>query len=53
MIPAEVTLGGTDWTTSLWPKGGAYVVPLKTLDPPAEQGDVGDTVTIELAIDAD
>ena len=28
MIPVAVTIGGTTWTTSLWPKDGSYVVPL-------------------------
>ena len=29
MIPVAVTIGATTWTTSLWPKDGRYVVPLK------------------------
>ena len=29
MIPVTVRIGGTEWTTSLWPKDGRYVVPLK------------------------
>ena len=28
MIPVTVTIGGTTWTTSLFPKDGGYVVPL-------------------------
>ena len=29
MIPVTVTIGDTAVTTSLWPKDGSYVVPLK------------------------
>ncbi|MFF7291553.1 DUF1905 domain-containing protein [Microbacterium sp. NPDC008134] len=29
MIPASVTIGGTRVTTSLWPKDGGYIVPIK------------------------
>jgi hypothetical protein len=53
MIPVAVRIGGTEWTTSLWPKGGAYVVPVKTRVRKAEAIDVGDTVTVRLTIDAD
>ena len=27
MIPVAVRVGATEWTTSLWPKNGGYVVP--------------------------
>ena len=39
------------WTTSLFPKDGGYVVPLKDLVRNAERVDVGDTVTVRLAVD--
>jgi len=29
MVPVEVWIGETRWTTSLWPKNSGYVVPLK------------------------
>ncbi len=51
MIPVEVRIGSTRWTTSLFPKDGGYVVPLKDLVRKAEQIDVGDTVTVRLAVD--
>jgi hypothetical protein len=51
MIPVEVRIGKTPWTTSLWPKDGGYVVPLKDLIRKAEQIDVGDTVTVRLTVD--
>jgi hypothetical protein len=51
MIPASVRIGDTDWTTSLWPKDGGYVVPLKDAVRRAEQLDVGDHVTLRLRVD--
>ena len=51
MIPVEVRIGATRWTTSLWPKNGGYVVPLKDKVRKAERIDVGDTVTVGLAVD--
>jgi Domain of unknown function (DUF1905) len=52
MIPATVRIGGTEWTTALWPKDGRYVVPLKTWVRDAERLEVGDEVTIGLTVDA-
>ena len=51
MIPVEARVGSTAWTTSLFPKNGGYVVPLKDLVRNAEQIDVGDTVTVRLVVD--
>jgi hypothetical protein len=51
MIPAELRIGSTAWTTSLFPKNGGYVVPLKDLVRNAERIAVGDTVTVRLAVD--
>jgi hypothetical protein len=53
MIPAGVTIGATSWTTSLWPKDGAYIVPIKTWVREAESLDVGDMVAVSLTVDAD
>ena len=50
MIPVEAHIGSTRWTTSLFPKNGGYVVPLKDLVRNAEGIDVGDTVTVRLAV---
>lgn len=52
MIPVEVRAGGTRWTTSLFPKNGGYVVPLKDKVRRAEEIDVGDVVTLRLIVDA-
>jgi len=51
MIPVEVRIGETRWTTSLWPKDGGYVVPLKDKVRRAEAIAIGDTVTIVLSVD--
>ena len=51
MIPVEACIGSTRWTTSLFPKNGGYVVPLKDLVRNAEQIEVGDLVTVRLAVD--
>jgi hypothetical protein len=53
MIPVGVRVGAAEWTTSLWPKDGAYLVSIKAWVRKAEELDVGDTVTISLTIDAD
>lgn len=51
MIPVEAGIGSTRWTTSLFPKDGGYVVPLKDAVRTAEEIDVGDTVTVRLVVD--
>ncbi|MEQ4209712.1 DUF1905 domain-containing protein [Actinopolymorpha sp. B17G11] len=48
MIPVQVRIGDTEWATSLWPKDGGYVVPLKDMVRRAEGLDDGDTVTVRL-----
>ena len=50
MIPVTAQIGDTAWTTSLFPKDGSYVVPLKAAVRRAEQLDVGDSVTIRLTV---
>jgi hypothetical protein len=51
MIPVSARIGETRWTTSLFPKDGGYVVPLKDLVRKSELIDVGDQVTLHLTID--
>ena len=51
MIPVGARIGSTRWTTSLFPKDGGYVVPLKDVVRKAERLEVGDTVTVRLAVD--
>lgn len=50
MVPVTVTLGGTTWPTSLWPKDGGYVVPLKASVRRAEGVEIGDLVTVRLVV---
>jgi hypothetical protein len=50
MIPADVRIGDTGWTTSLFPKNGGYIVPIKDSIREAENLDAGDTVSIWLKV---
>ena len=50
MIPVEATIGLTRWTTSLFPKDGRYVVPLKGAVRTAEGIGIGDTVKVRLGV---
>jgi hypothetical protein len=51
MIPVAGRVGATNFTTSLWPKDGAYVIPLKDAVRRAEGIELGDVVTVALHID--
>jgi len=50
VIPVYVRIGDTEWKTSLVPKDGLYLVPIKASVRKAEQLEEGDTVTIELEV---
>ncbi len=50
VIPVHVRIGKTEWTTSLFPKDGRYLVPIKVSVREAENLDVNDKVTIQLEI---
>ena len=50
MIPATVRIGKTTWTTSLFPKDGRYIVPIKASVRKAENLEEGDTVSVSLKI---
>jgi Domain of unknown function (DUF1905) len=50
MIPVRARIGRTQWTTSLWPRDGLYVVPLKTAVRKAERLELGDLVTVRLTV---
>jgi hypothetical protein len=52
MVPVTAHIGRTEWTTSLWPKDGAYVVPVKTWVRRAEKLELGDEVNVRLRIDS-
>ncbi|GHG43200.1 hypothetical protein GCM10012320_07170 [Sinomonas cellulolyticus] len=49
-IPVSVRLGGSEWTTALMPKDGAYLVPLRKAFREAERVDVGDVVPVALTL---
>lgn len=51
MIPVAAQIGRTEWATSLFPKDGGYIVPLKDKVRRAEKLEVGDAVTIRLTVD--
>jgi hypothetical protein len=50
MIPVTARIGGSEWATSLWPKDGRYIVPVKTWVRNAEGLDVGDQVDVHLSV---
>ncbi|HRE02312.1 MAG TPA: DUF1905 domain-containing protein, partial [Ilumatobacteraceae bacterium] len=50
VIPATVTIGATTFSTSLFPKNGGYLVPIKDAVRRAEGVDIGDDVAIRLAV---
>lgn len=53
VIPVHVRIGKTDFQTSLFPKNGLYLVPIKVAVQRAEKIGVDDTVTIRLEIRLD
>jgi hypothetical protein len=50
MIPVTVRIGKTEWKTSLFPKDGRYIVPLKDSVRKPENLDEGDKVTVRLEV---
>ena len=50
MIPVAAQIGETQWTTSLFPKEGRYIVPLKDSVRKAEDLGEGNTITVHLQI---
>ncbi len=52
MIPVTAAIGATNWTTSLFPKDGRYIVPVKAVVRKAEDLDVGDIVSVTLTVNA-
>ena len=46
MIPVLARIGDTEWATSLWPKDGRYVLPLKDRVRRAEGIGEGDVVEV-------
>ena len=50
VIPAHVRIGKTEWTTSLFPKDGLYIVPIKASVRKAEDLEEGHKVTVWLEV---
>jgi len=50
MIPVDARINKTDWQTSLFPKDGRYIVPIKAHVRKAENLEEGDNVTIRLQV---
>jgi hypothetical protein len=51
MIPVKAQIRETGWKTSLFPKDGRYIVPVKAWVRRAERLEVGDLVTVRLTVD--
>jgi hypothetical protein len=50
-IPVTARVGRTTFTTSLFPKDGGYLVPIKMAVQRAEHVDVGDVVRVSLLVE--
>lgn len=50
VIPVHAQIGETEWKTSLFPKDGRYLVPIKMSVQKAENVTVDDNVSIRLEI---
>lgn len=51
VIPVTARIERTGWKTSLFPKDGGYIVPVKAAVRMAERLEMGDLVTVRLDID--
>ncbi len=52
MIPVTARIDGTEWTTSLFPKNGGYIVPIQDRVRSANGLDVGDVVDVEIEVNS-
>ena len=50
MIPADIRIGKTEWQTSLFPKNGRYIVPIKASVRKEENLEEGANVTVRLEV---
>jgi hypothetical protein len=50
MIPVSARVGDTDWATSLFPKDGRYLVPIKDVVRRAEGLEVGSEIIVHLSV---
>ena len=49
-IPVSAHIGETEWTTSLFPKDGRYLLPVCDAVRKAEAAEVGETIGVRLVI---
>ncbi|HZE38307.1 MAG TPA: DUF1905 domain-containing protein [Stackebrandtia sp.] len=50
-IPVTAQIGDTTWKTSLFPRDGGYIVPVKSMVRKAEKLNLGDVVDVLLSVD--
>jgi hypothetical protein len=50
VIPVHARIGDTEWNTSLFPKDGLYLVPIKASVRKTENLEKGDKVTVRLEV---
>lgn len=50
MVPVDAVLGATRFSTSLFPRDGGFLLPVKDAVRRAEEAEVGDVVQVELEI---
>ncbi len=50
VLPVEARVGETSWETSLFPKDGRYLLPLRVALRRAEQIDDGDVIDVRLTL---
>ena len=50
MIPVTAQIGPTTWQTSLFPKDGGYIVPIKASVRKARKLEEGDSITLLLEV---
>ncbi len=50
VIPVQARIGATEWRTSLFPKDGRYLVPIRVSVQRAEDLQVGDRVSLRLEV---
>lgn len=53
VIPVRAQLGGTTWTTSLFPRKGRYLLSVRDAVRTAEEVHVGERVRVRLVIEID
>ncbi|MFC0623447.1 DUF1905 domain-containing protein [Kribbella deserti] len=51
MLPIRARIGKTEWKTSLWPKDGTYLLPIKDAVRKPEGLELGDQVAVRLTVD--